>query len=111
MIPGDHPTERDRVLRVATNEYAVLLYRAVTGGCALLMTWWVFDLKIATQDLRRDFNSSLIASEARLGKLEGTVSVMDNAIRMQSRAIETNQSGVQQLWNRLYEMNQLRQAK
>lgn len=106
MIPGDHPSEKDPLIRVATNEYALLLYRFVTGGCALLMTWWVLDLKQATVEIRKDFNASLVASEARLGKLEGTVSVMDNAIRMQSRSIELNQNGIQQLWGRLYEMNQ-----
>lgn len=103
---GDNPNEKDPIIRAATNEYALLLYRAVTGGCALLMTWWVLDLKVATQDIRREFNASLVASEARLGKLEGTVNVMDNAIRMQSRTIETNQTGIQQLWNRLYDLNQ-----
>lgn len=106
MVPGDHPTEKDPLIRVATNEYALLLYRFVTGGCALLMTWWVLDLRQATVDLRKDFSASLVANEARLGKLEGAVSTMDNAIRMQSRTIEVNQTGIQQLWNRMYEMNQ-----
>lgn len=99
---------KNPLIRVATNEYSLLLYRAVTGGCALLMTWWVLDLKTATHELRKEFTASLLASEARLGKLEGTVSVMDNAIRMQSRSIETNQTGIQQLWGRLYELNQSR---
>ena len=111
QVPGDHPEEKDPLIRVATNEYALLLYRFVTGGCALLMTWWVMDLKMATQDMRRDFNASLVANEARLGKLEGTVGVIDNAIRMQSRSIEVNQTGIQQLWNRLYDLNQGKAAK
>jgi hypothetical protein len=107
---GDHE-KKDPLIRAVTNEYALLLYRFVTGGCALLMTWWVLDLKNATFDIRKDFNASLVANEARLGKLEGAVSVMDNAIRMQSRTIETNQTSIQQLWNRMYEFNQLQRAK
>lgn len=98
-------------IHVVKNEYALFAYRFVTGGCALLMTYWVLDLKNATYDIRKDFNASLVANEVRLGKLEGTVSVMDSAIRMQSRSIESNQTNVQQLWNRLYDMNQTRQIK
>ncbi len=93
-------------IHVVKNEYALFAYRFVTGGCALLMTWWVLDLKNATYDIRKDFNASLVANEVRLGKLEGAVSVIDNAIRMQSRSIENNQAGIQQLWNKIYEMNQ-----
>lgn len=92
-------------INAVTNEYALFLYRAITGGCAMLMTWWVLDLKNATYDLRRDFNASLLASEARISKVEGKVEVIDGAVRMQSRSLETNQNSIQSLWNKLYELN------
>lgn len=95
----------DPLIKVATNEYTLLLYRFVTAGCALLMTWWVLDLKTATTDIRKDFNASLLLSEARIAKLEGKVDVIDVAVRMQSRSIEGNQTTLQALWNRLYDIN------
>jgi hypothetical protein len=95
---------RSALIKAATNEYSLLLYRAVTGGCALLMTWWIFDLKDETRKLRADFHAVRLENEIRVGKLEGAISVIDNAVRMQSRMIETNQNSVQSLWNRIYEM-------
>jgi CO dehydrogenase/acetyl-CoA synthase gamma subunit (corrinoid Fe-S protein) len=103
--------EKSPLIKAATNEYTLFAYRVVTSGCAILMTWWVLDLKEMTRELRREFNASLVLNEARLGKLEGAVSVIDNAVRMQSRAIETNQTSLQQLWHRLYEINQLQRPK
>lgn len=92
-------------INAAKNEYVLLLYRAVTAGCCLFMTWWIMDLKNATQEMRKDFNISLIMNEARIAKLEGKVDVIDVAVRMQSRSIESNQTTLQSLWNRMYELN------
>jgi hypothetical protein len=92
-------------INAVTNEYALFMYRFVTGACALLMTWWVFDLKIATQDVRRDLNAYQLLQESRISSVEGKISVIDNAIRMQSKNIETHETALQSLWSRIFDMN------
>jgi hypothetical protein len=92
-------------INAVTNEYALFLYRFITGGCALLMTWWVLDLKIATQDVRRDLNAYQLLQEARISNVEGKVSVIDNAIRMQSKNLESHETTLQAIWSRLFDMN------
>ena len=99
------PDSQNALIKVATNEWALFAYRFTTGACALLMTWWVLDLKTATQEMRKDFNASLIANEARISKVEGQMSVIDNAIRMQTKNIETHETTIQMLWSRIFEMN------
>jgi hypothetical protein len=103
--------DKSPLIKAATNEYTLFAYRIITSGCAILMTWWVLDLKETAKELRREFNASLVLNEARLGKLEGALGVIDNAVRMQSRSIESNQTSLQQLWHRLYEINQLQRPK
>lgn len=93
-------------ISAVTNEYSLFAYRFITGGCALLMTWWILDLKIATQEVRRDFVAYQLLQEARISSLEGKVSVIDGAIRMQSRNIETQENAIQTLWSRIYDLNQ-----
>lgn len=97
---GDSP-----LISVAKNEYVLLLFRLITSGCALIMTWWLLDLKTDTKEIRRDFNASLVMNEARISKLEGTMSVIDNSIRMQSRVIETHENAIQAMYNRIYDLN------
>lgn len=93
------------ILAIATNEYSLLVYRAVTGGCAVLMTWWMLDLKTEVRDIRKEFNLSLIQSESRISKVEGSVNVMDSSIRMQMNALQTHENTLQNHNNRLYELN------
>lgn len=92
-------------IHVVKNEYALFTYRFVTAACCLLMSWWVFDLKSATQDMRKDFNASLIMNEARISKLEGAVSVIDSSVRMQSRLLETHENVIQSIWSRIIDLN------
>ncbi len=96
---------KSTLIKAVTNEWALLAYRFTTGGCALLMTWWVLDLKMATQDMRKDFNASLIANEARISRLEGQMSVFDNSLRMQTRSFEAHETTLQNLWSRIYDLN------
>lgn len=93
------------VIHVAKNEYVLLLYRFITGGCALLMTWWILDLKNATQDVRKDLSAYQLLQEARMSNVEGKISVIDSAIRMQSKNIETQENTIQALWSRIFDMN------
>lgn len=100
-----HDGHKSPIIKAVTNEWSLFAYRFVTGACALLMTWWVLDLKTATQEMRKDFNASLLVNEARISKVEGQMSVIDNAIRMQTKSIETHETTLQSLWSRIFEMN------
>lgn len=107
------PSEKEsELIKVAKNEYVLLLYRFVTGGCALLMTWFIVDIKSATTeirketvDIRKEFAEYKTTQEARISKLEGAQSVIDTSIRMHSRTLETQETTMQSLWSRMYEMN------
>lgn len=101
----DIPGPENTFVHLATNEYGLFAYRCITGGCALLMTWWVFDLKVETKDMRRDFTAYQLAQEIRVARLEGVISVVDSAIRMQTKNLEVHDNTIQNLWNRIYELN------
>ena len=102
-MPDSANGSKSAVIKAATNEWSLLAYRFTTGACALLMTWWVLDLKTETRDMRKDFNASLLANEARIAKLEGQMGVFDTALRMQTKNSETHETTIQALWSRIYD--------
>ncbi len=107
MMPDSGNGSKSTLIKAVTNEWALFTYRFTTAACALLMTWWVSDLKTATQEMRKDFNASLIANEARIAKLEGQMSVFDTALRMQTRNLETHETTIQSLWSRIYDLGRV----
>lgn len=96
---------KSNFIEAVTNEYSIFTYRFVTAACAVLMTWWMSDLRSETKEIRKDFTAAQIIDEARTSKIEGSVSVINNVLQLQAKIMESQGITLQQHNTRLYELN------
>lgn len=94
-----------KFIHAVTNEYSLFLYRFITGGCALLMTWWLLDLRTSTQEMRKDFVAFQLSEEARISKLEGQVNGVIGSIEVHRRRLDNSDNTLQTIWSRIFDMN------
>lgn len=105
MSGGDSP-----IIKTATNEYVLLANRVFVSGCAAIIVWFATGIRQDTTELKREFATYQLVNEARISKVEGQMSVIDSAIRMQTKNIETHEITIQSLWSRIYDLASGRQT-
>lgn len=106
--PSEHDDNgngrRSKLVKAATNEYVLFFYRFVTAGCALVMTYWVADLRSDAKEIRRDFNLYQITEEARISKIEGQVGEIKGAVEVHRQRLSDGDADRRDLWKRVFDL-------
>ncbi len=95
----------ENIIKGATNEWVLLLYRAITAGCALIVTWFVTDMRSGQERLVAQFNDFRLTNESRISKVEGEVGLLRGSVEVHRKRIEGNDADIRGLWGRMYDFN------
>lgn len=96
--------EPSGIIKVATNEYALLGNRIFVSGCAAVLVFFASGIRDDTTTLKREFVAYQLSEEARLSRIEGTIKGMEGSIEVHRKRLEGNDNDIRSLWARIYDL-------
>lgn len=94
-----------KLIKAATNEYALLGYRAFGTVCLTALTWYAADIRSSQGKLTSDLSELKTAYVERIAKVEGEVGALRGSVETHRRRLDGNDSDIRAIWSRFYDFN------
>ncbi len=92
------------IIKAATNEWSLMLYRLVTGLCALIITFYVMGTRDEVKSIATDLAAFKLNYETRVARIEGSYGEIRSVVDASRTRIASADNDIRSIWNRIYDM-------
>lgn len=93
------------VIKTATNEWVLLLFRSFMSVTLAICAWFLTDMKSGQERLAAQFNDFRLTNEARISKVEGEVGLLRGSIEVHRGRLTGLDAETRSLWGRMFDMS------